>query len=179
MIEQSGNERLDIREIFRLEPYDQLPIRGVISTFYWGPTFLFYFSMPPDYWKIGKKQHFIMYSNLTLFIVIVPFILSFFSFLSFSCFFFLFFLGGDGPQPPQMTPLLHIKPCHAGSRPPKKPIKLILVWLWLHNTASSQYSVRVAHYRKFSVALDDTTIITISQYQSLFLIVCDSTNRLA
>ena len=30
--------------------------RGVISTFSWGgPNFLKYFSMPPDYWIIGKK----------------------------------------------------------------------------------------------------------------------------
>ena len=40
--------------------------RGVISTFSWGGQIFFYFSMPPDYWKIGKKQHFIC-SNLTLF----------------------------------------------------------------------------------------------------------------
>ena len=42
-----------------------------------------------------------MYSNLTLFTV--PFFLSFFFF----SFFFLFPCGGggDGPQPPQMTPL--------------------------------------------------------------------------
>ena len=75
--------------------------RGVISTFSWGPTF-FYFSMPPDYWKIGK-QHFIC-SNLTLFIVAFFLFFSFFSFLSLF-FFFLFFsffsLGGDGPQPPK------------------------------------------------------------------------------
>ena len=28
--------------------------RGVISTFSWGAKIFFYFSMPPDYWKIGK-----------------------------------------------------------------------------------------------------------------------------
>ena len=62
--------------------------------------------MPPDYWKIGKKQHFIC-SNLTLFIV--PFLLSFFSFFSLYSFFFLFFffLGRRRPSSPlQMTPLL-------------------------------------------------------------------------
>ena len=71
----------------------------------------FFFSMPPDYWKIGKKQHFIC-SNLTLFIV--PFFLSFFFLLFFFLFFFFFlfsfffFLGGGGRRPPsplQMTPL--------------------------------------------------------------------------
>ena len=69
--------------------------------------------MPPDYWQIGKKQHFIC-SNLTLFIV--PFFLSFFflfflSFFIFSFFlsFFLFPGGGEGataPSPPQMMPLI-------------------------------------------------------------------------
>ena len=55
------------------------------------------FLMPPDYWKIGKKQHFIC-SNLTLFIV--PFFLSFF-FSFFSFFFpFSFSLGATAPQPP-------------------------------------------------------------------------------
>ena len=57
-----------------------------------GPNF---FPMPPDYWKIGKKQHFVC-SNLTLFIVpfflfsLFFFFLSLFSFFSF--FFFFFFL---------------------------------------------------------------------------------------
>ena len=50
------------------------------------------FSMPPDYWKIGKKQHFIC-SNLTLFIV--PFFLFSLFFL-----FFLFPWGGGGRRPP-------------------------------------------------------------------------------
>ena len=68
--------------------------------------FFLYFSMPLDYWKIGRKQHFIC-SNLTL--SIVPFFLffSFFSlfflfFLFFLSFFlFFFFLGGDAlPAPP-------------------------------------------------------------------------------
>jgi len=56
--------------------------------------------MPPDYWKIGKKQHFIC-SNLTLFIA--PFF-----FLSFFLlFFFLFFLfGGDDPSPLKRRPCL-------------------------------------------------------------------------
>ena len=64
-----------------------------------GPNFFYYFSMPPDYWKIGKKQDFIC-SNLMLFIV--PFFLSFlFFFFSFFFFFFSFFLGGgDGPPAP-------------------------------------------------------------------------------
>ena len=57
--------------------------------------------MPPDYWKIVK--------NSTLYVVIwrysVPFFLSFF-FLLFLSF---FFLGGDGPSPPQMTPLVRPK----------------------------------------------------------------------
>ena len=82
-------------------------VRGVISTFSWGGNFFLNISMPPDYWKIGKKQHFIC-SNLTLFIV--PFFLfsSFFLFFLFFLFFFFlfsffFFLGGGGataPQPP-------------------------------------------------------------------------------
>ena len=75
-----------------------------------GAKFFFYFSMLPDYWKIGKKQHFIC-SNLTLFIV--PFFLSFFFslfslFFYFSFFPFFFFLRGDAPPAPlkaQMTPL--------------------------------------------------------------------------
>ena len=73
-----------------------------------GPKFFLYFSMPPDYWKIGKKQYFIC-SNLTLFIV--PFFLfsrvflSLFSFFLSDFFFFLFSFslggGGDGlPAPP-------------------------------------------------------------------------------
>ena len=81
--------------------------------FFLGGQIFFYFSMLPDYRKIGKKQHFIC-SNLTL--LIVPFFLSlffssFFLFFSFfllflSFFLFFFFLGGDGPpSPPQMTPL--------------------------------------------------------------------------
>ena len=57
--------------------------------------------MPPDYWKIEKKQHFICI-NLTLFIV--PFFSFFFCFslFSFFSFFFLFFsfLGGTAPQHP-------------------------------------------------------------------------------
>ena len=61
-----------------------------------------FFSMPPDYWKIEKKQHFIC-SNLTLFIV--PFFLSFFSLFPFFSFFF-FSLGGDGPPAP-----LKWRPC--------------------------------------------------------------------
>ena len=68
--------------------------------------------MPPDYWKIGKKQHFIC-SNLTLFIVL--FFLSFFFsfFLSFFLSFFFFSRfpwgwGATAPQPPQMTPLLKL-----------------------------------------------------------------------
>ena len=80
--------------------------RGVISTFSWGAKFFFDFSMPPDYWKIEKKQHFIC-SNLTSFIV--PFFLFFLSFSFFflfflSFFFFSFSLGGStAPMPPQMT----------------------------------------------------------------------------
>ena len=69
--------------------------RGVISTFSWGGgKKFFYFLMPPDYWKIGKKQHFIC-SNLTSFIVPFFLFLSFFSFFLFSSlfsFFFSFFL---------------------------------------------------------------------------------------
>ena len=38
------------------------PIRGVISTFSWGAKIFLNFSMPPDYWKIGK--------NSTLYVVI-------------------------------------------------------------------------------------------------------------
>ena len=61
-----------------------------------GPKFIFYFSMPLDYWKIGKKQHYIC-SNLTLFLV--PFFISFFSFFLFSLSFCLF-LGGRATAPP-------------------------------------------------------------------------------
>ena len=69
--------------------------------------------MPPDYWKIGKKQHFIC-SNLTL--CIVPFFLFSLFVLFYSLFFFFsFFLSPWGrgrrrpPAPPQMTPLLKSK----------------------------------------------------------------------
>ena len=86
---------------------EALPSGASFQLFLGGAIF---FSIPPDHWKIGKKQHFIC-SNLTLFIF--PFFLSFFSlffFFFFFSFFFLFFLfpwgGGDGPQPPQMTPLV-------------------------------------------------------------------------
>ena len=90
-------------------------VQGRYFNFFLGGKFFFKFSMPPDYWKIGKKQHFIC-SSLTLFIV--PFFLSFFflCFLSFffflSFFLFFFFLGGGGcdgppaPPPPQMTLLI-------------------------------------------------------------------------
>ena len=77
----------------------------VVSTFSWRGQIFLNFSMPPDYWEIGKKQHFIC-SNLTLFIV--PFFLSFFLSSSFflfflfflSFFFFLFPWGGGGRRPP-------------------------------------------------------------------------------
>ena len=62
--------------------------------------------MPPDYWKIGKKQHFIC-SNLTLFIAPHSFFFLFFIFFSLfrsfslSFFFFSYFFGeGDGPISP-------------------------------------------------------------------------------
>ena len=81
--------------------------RASFQIFLGGGQIFFYFSMPPDYWKIGKKQHFIC-SNLTLFIV--PFFLfsSFFSFFLFFLFFLTFFFffslggggGGDGPPAP-------------------------------------------------------------------------------
>ena len=77
----------------------------------------FYFSMPPNYWKIRK--------NSTLYVIIwrysyfpsffISFFFFFFSLFSLFSFFLSFFLfpwgggggggGGDGPQPPQMTPL--------------------------------------------------------------------------
>ena len=62
--------------------------------------------MPPDYWKIVKKQHFTC-SNLTLFIV--PFFLFlfflFFSLFSFFFFFFSFSLGATAPSsPPKWRP---------------------------------------------------------------------------
>ena len=79
-----------------------------------------YFSMPPDHWKIGKKQHFIC-SNLTLFIVPLFLFFSVFSFFLFFLFFFLFFLffsfslgGGDGPPAPlkwHICPSFHISGC--------------------------------------------------------------------
>ena len=78
---------------------------GASFQLFLGDQIFLNFSMPPDYWKIGKKQHFIC-SNLTLFIV--PFFSLFFlfsfSFSSFSFFFlfFIFFLGG--PRPPSPPP---------------------------------------------------------------------------
>ena len=55
-------------------------VAGASFQLFWGAIFL-YFSMPQDYWKIGRKQHFI-FVNLTLFIV------PFFLFFIFSFFFF-------------------------------------------------------------------------------------------
>ena len=73
---------------------------GASFQLFWGPQIFYIFSMSPDYWKIGKKQHFIC-SNLTLFII--PFFLSFFSsFFLFFLFFLSFFLfpwGATAPQP--------------------------------------------------------------------------------
>ena len=60
------------------------------------------FSMPPGYWQIWKKQHFIC-SNLMLFIV--PFCL-FSLFFSFFSFFFVFLGAWRHPNPPQMMPLV-------------------------------------------------------------------------
>ena len=87
---------------FSRDPHDET-LSGASFQLFLGAIFL-NFSMPPDYWKTGKKHHFIC-SNLTLFIV--PFFLSFFFFV-FSFFYsFFFFLGGGGRRPPdpQMTPL--------------------------------------------------------------------------
>ena len=82
-----------------------LQIRGVISTFSWGPKFFSFFNAT-GLLKNWIKQHFIC-SNLTLFIV--PFFLFFFFYLIFfSFFFFLFPWGATAPQPPQMRPLLQI-----------------------------------------------------------------------
>ena len=61
------------------------------------------FSMPPDYWKIGKK-HFIC-SNSTLFIVSF-FFLFILSFLIFLFIIFVYPWGRRPPSPPQMTPLI-------------------------------------------------------------------------
>ena len=97
--------------------------------------FFLNFSMPPDYWKIGKKQHFIC-SDLTLFIA--PFFLSlffssffplFFFFSSFSFFFSFFFFpwggGGDGPpSPPQMTPLIK------GGGKQGETVMRLIGWKW-------------------------------------------------
>ena len=104
--------------------------RSVISTFSWGRQKKLNFSIPPDYWKIGKKQHFIC-SNLTLFIV--PFFLAFFFslfylFFLFCLSFFLFFLF-PWRQPPQMTPLhcsfvLHVQDVCTES-------KLIEIAFWM------------------------------------------------
>ena len=80
---------------------------GIISTFSWGAKFFFYYSMPPDCWKIGK--------NSTLYVVIwhYSYLPSFF-FFSFS---FFFLLGGRRPpSPPQMTPLIKRIVCLSLSR---------------------------------------------------------------
>ena len=79
-------------------------VRGVISTFSWGPKFFYIFQCHRTNWK---KQHFIC-SNLTLFIVpffFLSFFLFSFSFFFFSFFFFFFFLisvylrGATAPSP--------------------------------------------------------------------------------
>ena len=80
---------------------------NLLSLYTQGRHFNFFFGAKFDYWKIGKKQHFIC-SNLTLFIV--PFFLfSLFSLFSLFLFFFFclfsFSWGATVPQPPQMTPL--------------------------------------------------------------------------
>ena len=92
---------------------------GASFQLFLGGKDFFYLSMPPDYWKIGKKQHFIC-SNLTLFIV--PFFLFslFFSFLSLFSFLLSLFLfpclgggGGGGataPQPPKWRLWLKLSP---------------------------------------------------------------------
>ena len=80
-------------------------LQGRHFNFFLGAKFFFYSPMPPDYWKIGKKQHFIC-SNLTLFIVpffsLSFFLLFFFFFFFFFSFFFsfFFFLGGRGGRRP-------------------------------------------------------------------------------
>ena len=60
--------------------------RGVISTFSWGAKIFLNFSMPLDYWKIGKNNT--SFVVIWRYLFIVPFFLLF-SFLS--LFFFLFF----------------------------------------------------------------------------------------
>ena len=84
-------------------------VSSVISTFSWGGQIFFYFSVPLDYWKIGKNS---ICSNLTLFIVLflLSFFFSLFSLFSlfsfFSSFFlFFFFLGGGGGRRPPQPPL--------------------------------------------------------------------------
>ena len=78
-----------------------------------GQIYFYFTTYATGLLKNWKKQHFILCSNLTLFIV--PFFLSFFLFFLFYLFYlfflsFFFFLGGgrgegDGPCPSQMTPL--------------------------------------------------------------------------
>ena len=88
--------------------------RGVISTFSWRGNF-FYFSISPDYWKIGKNS--ILY--VTIWRYSYSSLISFFLFSSFFSFFlfsscFLFFFPSSPPPPPKMTPLIVTKkqaPC--------------------------------------------------------------------
>ena len=97
-----------------INSYRHYPIHDVYGAisgasfqlFLGGPNF-FYFSMSPDYWKIGK--------NSTLYVAIWRYsyssLLSFFLFLCFiffCSFFFSFFLGGGGRRPPA---LLKWRPC--------------------------------------------------------------------
>ena len=67
--------------------------QGRHFNFFLGPNF---FLIPPDYWKIGKKQHFIC-SNLTF---IVPFFLISLSLFLFFSFFFLSFFSSFSLGPP-------------------------------------------------------------------------------
>ena len=67
-----------------------IAVRGVISTFSWEAKIFFLFFNATGLLKNWKKQHFIICSNLTSFII--PFILfPFFSLFSLSSLFFFFF----------------------------------------------------------------------------------------
>ena len=91
------------REIFISIP--SLEIQGRHFNFFLGVNIFLYFSMPPDYWKIGKNST--LYAVIWHYSMFPSFFLSFFSFFSlfsflfFFFFFFSFSLGGaTAPQPP-------------------------------------------------------------------------------
>ena len=122
-----------------------------LSFFLGGPHFFFIFQCHRTI-KNWKKQHLIC-SNLTLFIVpffrFSLFLSLFFSFFFFFSFFLFLWEGGDGPPPPQMTPLPVNRACAV--RPSVCPSVCLSVRSCIHLCmhASVPPSVRSHVFRSF------------------------------